>query len=74
MTSALAAFETNLSEALSNGKIDEKEFNMLHTLYFKALNELTDIDCKMEAENRNQFVKSLLEEINEIKKTLGTRV
>ena len=29
------------------------------------MNELTGIDRKMESENRNQFEKSLLEEINE---------
>ena len=38
------------------------------------MNELTGFDCKMEAENRNQFEKSLLEEINDIKKTLGTEL
>ena len=73
VTSTIAAFETSLSKALRNGKIDEEEFNMLQTLYFKRLNELSDADCKMRAENRNQFEKSLLEEINDIKKTLGMR-
>ena len=68
-TSAIAVFETSLSKALSNGKIDEEEFNMLQTFHLKALNELTSINHKMEAENRNQFEKSLLEEINKIKKT-----
>ena len=71
--SAIAVFETSVSKALSNGNIDEKEFNVLQTLYFKTLNELSDIGHKMGAENRNQFEKSLLEEINNIKKTLGTR-
>ena len=73
VTSAIAIFETSVSKALSNGKIDEEEFNMLQMLYFKTLNELSDIDHKMGAENRNQFEKSLLEEINNIKKTLGMR-
>ena len=73
ITSAIAVFEMSLSEALSNGKIDEKEFNVLQTSYFKTLNELSDIDHKMGAENRNQFEKSLLEEINDIRKTLGKR-
>ena len=59
---------------LRNGKIDEEEFNVLQTFHIKTLNELSDIDRKMEAENRNQFEKSLLEEINDIKKTLGTKV
>ena len=45
---------------------------MPQTLYSKLLNELTRVDHKMEAENRNQFEKSLLEEINDIKSTLRT--
>ena len=74
VTSTIAVFKTSVSKVLSNGKIDEKEFEMLQTLHLKTLNELSDIDRKMGAENRNQFEKSLLEEINDIKKTLGTRV
>ena len=66
--SAIAVFETCLSKALRNGKINEEEFNVLQTFHLKTLNELSDVDRKMEAENRNQFEKSLLEEINDIKK------
>ena len=73
VTSAIAVSETSLSKALSNGKIDEEEFKMLQTLHIKMLNELSDVDRKMGAENRNQFEKSLLEEINDIKKLIGTR-
>ena len=71
ITSAIAVFEMSVSKALNNGKIDEEEFNVLQTFDLKCL---TGVDHKMEAENRNQFEKSLLEEINDIKKTLGTRV
>ena len=74
ITPAIAVFEMCLSEALRDGKIDEEELNLLQTFHLKTMNELTGVDCKMEAENRNQFEKSLLEEINEIKKSLGTRV
>ena len=74
ITSAIAVFETCLSKLLCNGKIDEEKFNVLQTFYLKTLNELSDINRKVEAENRNQFEKSLLEQTNEIKKTLGTRV
>ena len=74
ITSAIAVFEMCLSKALRNGKIDEEEFNVLQVFHLKTLNELSDVDRKMKAENRNQFEKSLLEEINDIKKTLGTRV
>ena len=73
-TSALAVFDTSLSEALSNGKIDEEEFKLLQEFHLETLNKLSDVDHKMGAEIRNQLEKSLLEEINEIKKNLGTRV
>ena len=73
VTSATAVFEMSLSKVLRNGKIDEEEFNVLQTLYFKTLNKLSNVDRKMGAENRNQLEKCLLEEINDIKKTLGKR-
>ena len=57
VTSAVAVVETSVSKALSNSKIDEEEFNVLQMLYFKTLNELSNIDHKMGAENRNQFEK-----------------
>ena len=40
VTSALAAFGTSVSEALNNGKIEEREFGILQILYSKSLNEL----------------------------------
>ena len=61
ITSAKAVFERVVSKAVSNGKIDEEEFNLLQTLHLEVINELTVVDRKMEAENRNQFEKSLLE-------------
>ena len=74
ITPALVAFERVVSGALKNGVIDEEEFNMLKTLYLEALNELTGINRRMEAEHRSLVEKSLLEEINELKKNQGTRV
>ena len=73
VTLALAVFETSVSKAFNDGKINEEESNVFQTLYFKVLNELTGVNCKMGAENRNQFEKSLLEEINDIKNTLKQR-
>ena len=73
VTPALAMFDTSISKALKDGNVDDEEFNMIQTLHLKVLNELADVDRKMEAENRNQFEKSLLEEINNIKKNLGTK-
>ena len=58
ITSAIAVFERVVSKALKSGKIDEEEFNSLQTFHLKTMNELTGIDRKMEAENRNQFEKT----------------
>ena len=73
ITSALAIFKTNISKALNDGEIDEGEFQMLQTLHLKVINELSNADHKMESETSNQMQKSLLEEINEIRKTLRMR-
>ena len=74
VTPALVVFERVVSGVLKDSIIDEEEFNMLQTLYLETLNELTGIDCKMEAEHRSQVKESLLKEITELKKNQGTRV
>ena len=68
VTAALAVFERVVSGALKNGVIDGEEFNTLQTLHLETLNELTGVDRRMEAENRSLVEKSLMEEINELKK------
>ena len=65
---ATVIFERAISGALKDGIIDEEEFNMLQTLHLETLNELTGVDCRMEVENRSLVEKSLMEEINELKK------
>ena len=68
VTSALAMFETNVSKALNDHKIDEQEFGMLQALYYESSNDLSNVDCKMEAEIRSKLQKSLWEEINNLRK------
>ena len=68
VTPALVLFERVISGALKNGVIDEEEFNMIQTSHLEALNELTGVDRRMEAENRFLVEKSLMEEINKLKK------
>ena len=68
ITPALVVFERVISGALKNGVIDEEEFNTLQTLHLETLNELTGVNCRMEAENRSLVEKSLMEEINNMKK------
>ena len=73
ITPALVVFERVVSKSLKDGIIDEEEFNTLQMLHLETLNELTGIDRRMEAEHRSLVKKSLLEEINELKKTAGTK-
>ena len=68
VTPALVVFMRVVCGTLKNGVIDEEEFNTLQTLHLETLNELTSIDRRMEAEHRSLVEKSLLEEINELKK------
>ena len=74
VNTALVVFERVVSGALKDSIIDEEKFNMLQTLYLETLTELTGVDRRMEAEHRSLVKKSLLEEINELKKNAGTRV
>ena len=70
---ATVVFDRVISAALKNGIIDEEEFNTLQTLHLETLNELTGVDCRMEVENRSLVEKSLMEEINELKKKAETK-
>ena len=73
VTPALVVSERVISGALKNGVIDEEEFNTIQTLHLETLNELTGVDCRMEAENRSLVEKSLMEQINELKKKAETK-
>ena len=68
VTPGLVVFERVISGALKDGIIDEEEFNTPQTLHLETLSELTGVDHRMEAENRSLDEKSLMEEINELKK------
>ena len=73
ITRATVVFYRVISGALKDGIIDEEKFNTLQTLHLETLNELTDVDHRMEAENRSLVEKSLMEEINELKKKAETK-
>ena len=65
---ATVVFDRVISVALKDGVIDEEEFNTLQTLHLETLNKFTGVDRRMEVENRSLVEKSLMEEINELKK------
>ena len=73
ITPELVVFERVISGALKNGVIDEEEFNTIQTLHLETLNELTGVDRRMEAENRSLVERSLMEEINKLKKKAETK-
>ena len=74
VTPALVVFERVISGALKDGIINEKEFNTLQMLHLETLNELTGVNCRMEVENRSLVEKSLMDEINELKKKAQTKL
>ena len=51
-----------------------KSLTLFQTLHLETLNELMGVDHRMEAENRSLVEKSLMEEINNIKKNQGTSI
>ena len=73
VTRATVVFDRVISGVLEDGIINEEEFNTLQTLHLETLNELTGVDHRMEAENRSLVEKSLMEEINELKKKAETK-
>ena len=73
ITPASVVFERVVSKSLKDGVLDEEEFNTLQTLHLETLNELTGVDRRMEVEHRSLVEKSLMEEINELKKNTGTK-
>ena len=73
VTPALFVFGRVICAALKNGVISEEGFNTLQTLHLETLNELTSVDHRMEVENRSLVEKSLMEEINKLKKKAETK-
>ena len=72
LTSAIAVFETTISESLTQmSLINEREFKIIQGVYFKALQELSSIDRKMKVTEQEQFQKNMLEELENLKKTLN---
>ena len=55
---------------LNDGRIGKWEFTKLQTFQLGALDDLCKVDHKMEAEARTQLQKSLLNEINDLKKAV----
>ena len=65
MTSALAVFETTISKVLNDGRVDDLEFTTLH---LGVLSGQANVDHKI---YKSPIAKSILEEINSLKKAVS---
>ena len=69
ITTSLATFETLISLSIDDGSvIDAKEFHKLQTLYLQLMTHVTNIDRKMKAQTEENFQKTIMDEIVNLKK------
>ena len=71
ITTSLATFEVLISLSIDDGSvIDAKEFHKLQTLYLQLMTEVRNIDRKMKVETEQNFQKTIMNEITNLKKAL----
>ena len=71
ITTSLATFETLISPSLDDGNvIDAKEFHKLQTLYLQLMTHVRNIDRKMKVQTEENFQKTIMDEIVNLKKAL----
>ena len=71
ITTSLATFETLISLSIDDGSvIDAKEFHKLQTLYLQPMAPIRNIDRKMKVQTEENFQKTIMDEIVNLKKAL----
>ena len=71
ITTSLATFEVLISLRIDDGSvIDAKEFHKLQTLYLQLMTHVRSIDRKMKVETEQNFQKTIMDEITNLKKAL----
>ena len=71
ITSSLATYETLISLSIDDGSvINAKEFHKLQTLYLQLMTEVRNMDRKMKVETEQNFQKTIMDEITNLKKAL----
>ena len=74
ITSSLATFEVLISLSIDDGTvIDAKEFHKLQTLYLQLMTNIRYIDQKMKVQTEENFQKTIMDEITNLKKALEER-
>ena len=70
-TTSLATLETLISLSLDDGNvIDAKEFHKLQTLYLQLMTHVRNVDRKMKVQTEENFQKTIMDEIVNLKKAL----
>ena len=71
VTSSLATFEVLISLSIDDGTIiDAKEFHKLQTLYLQLMTHVRNIDRKMKVQTEENFQKTIMDKITNLKKAL----
>ena len=71
ITSSLATFQVLISLSIDDGTvIDAKEFHKLQTLYLQLMAHVRNIDWKMKVETEQNFQKTIMDKIVNLKKAL----
>ena len=74
ITSSLATFEVLISLSIDDGTvIDAKEFHKLQTLYLQLMTHVRNVDRKMKVQTEQNFQKTIMDEITNLKKALDER-
>ena len=71
ITSSLATFDVLISLSIDDGTvIDAKGFHKLQTLYLQLMTYVRNMDRKMKVETEENFQKTIMNEINNLRKAL----
>ena len=71
ITTSLATFEVLISLSIDDGSvIDAKEFHKLQTLYLQLMTHVRNIDRKMKVQTEENFQKTIMDEITNLRKAL----
>ena len=72
---SLATFEVLISLSIDDGTvINSKEFHKLQTLYLQLMAHVRNMDRKMKVKAEQNFQKTIMDEITNLKKNSGTKV
>ena len=71
ITTSLATFETLISLSIDDGSvINAKEFHKLQRLYLQLMTHVRNIDRKMKVETEQNFQRTVIDEIVNLKKAM----